>query len=563
MRFNRTNILVYVVIAVVVLAAVFFVARNLINPAYSVVVSMSAYMPNSIYPFNVTVFRVNVTNTGSSQIKDMPLGFYVNDNETHFYNVTVPPHESANLNITYTFGNPGNYTFKAVADPGMITKISDRQHATATISGIHVNIPISPNFYTPMPNGTASSNNFFAFSQRGIYAAVAIAQSFGLNNLTSIFSNNMYLGELASIINDMSGATVSYKNGTTISSVWMQGSLSPFWVNYSLGAYHIKANAIKKGNGMMYYYSNNGTLTCAFYQSGWTRLLEYSNPGNTVAANACSNINATYKNDFNTSLVASLNASHVYNYTESLVYKNSTGLGEAVTAGPNNTTRLANFYQNGFGTFISVVTRHNRLNVSALKLNCLGLVYSSNSVNACSSIILPVSNSIASGFNMLNTTEVLPNYTLTLYSIVNQTNLLSAHYSAISLFNSTANTLGPSAPWSSAFKNTCSLGSNSIGCSVNGFNFSTNTASISIKNGMSSSVKLDSIACSMYINGTAEKLNETILPGASKNVTVGCTTIPVPVFSAFDIYNLTTGYTYGGSTYTLHGSLNITNFFQG
>ena len=562
MRFNKTNILVYVVIAVVVLAAVFFVARNLINPTYSVVVSMSAFMPNTIYPFNVTVFKVNVTNTGSSQIKDMPLGFYVNDNETHFYNVTVPPHESANLNITYTFGNPGDYTFKAVADPGMITKISDRQHATAIMSGVHVNAPASPNFYTSMPNGTASSNNFFAFSQRGIYAAVAIAQSFGLNNLTSIFPSNMYLGELASIINDMSGATVSYKNGTAISSVWMQGSLSPFWVNYSLSAYHIKANSIKESNSMMYYYNNNGTLTCAFYQSGWTRLLEYSNPGNTVSANTCSNVNTKYKNDFNTSLVASLNASHVYNYTESLVYKNSTGLGEAVTAGPNNTTRLTNFYQNSFGTFISVVTRHNGLNVSALKLNCPGLVYSSNSVNACSSIILPASNSIASGFNMLNTTEITPNYTLTLYSIVNQTNLLSAHYSAISLLGS-VNTIAPSAPWSSAFQNTCSLGSNSIGCTVNNFNFSTNAASISVRNGLNGPVRLDSIACSMYINGTPEALNETIGPGASGNVTFSCGTIPVPVISAFDIYNLTTGYTYGGSSYTLHGNLNITNFFQG
>ncbi len=562
MKFSRTNTAVYALIAVVVIAAVYLVASSLMNPAYSLTVGMTAYIPSTVYPFNTTVFKVNVTNTGSSEIKNMPLGFYVNNNETHFYNVTVPIHESATVNITYSFGNPGNYTFKAVADPGLINKISDRQHAAASVPNVHVTVPESPNFYTAMPNGTTVSNNFYAFSQRGLEDSIVLASSFGLGGVTGMFTNSMYVGELASIINDVEGATVTYNNGTSINSMWMQGSVSPFWVNYSLHAYKIAANSIKFGNSTLYYYGSNGIATCAFYQKGWTRLLEYNGIGNESAQQACSTVNATYKNTFNTSLVAALNASHVYNYTSTLIYKNSTGLGELASAGPDNSISLANFYQNNAGTFISVVTKHKTLDINNLNLSCTGVVYSSNSLNACSSIILPASNSVASSYDMLNTTEIMPNYTFTLYSVVNNTYLLSAHYSAIALFNA-SNTVGPSAAWSSAFKNTCSTGSNSIGCSVSSFNFTTNTASISLKNDRSLPITINSVKCAMYINGTAESVNETIAPHTSGNITTTCTTIPVSLVSAFDVYNLTTMYTYNGTAGELHGNMSITNFFQG
>ncbi len=563
MGLNRTNLAIYVVIAVVAAAAVFFAVRGLINPAYSLTVSMSAPLPSHIYPYNATIFKVNVTNTGSSQISNLPLGFYVNNNETHFYNVTIPVHQSAVVNITYTFSTPGNYVFKALADPGMLSKISDRQKASSTISGVHVLVPESPNLYLTMPNGTIKSNNFYAFSQRGVSAAVIIAESYGLSDLTGLFGHLYYIGGLASLINDAEGAAVTYQNGTSINSMWLQGSISPYWINYMLSGTGIKSNVTSINGTTAYYYGSNGTTACVFYQSGWTRLVEYSGAANEIAGQACSAINARYTNTFNTSLASAINSSNSYNYSARMVYSNSTGIGEAAShAIPSNTTGLSVLFQNAYGTFISTVTRHSEVNVSALNLTCLGLTFSSNTLNACSSVILPAANSPVTGYDMLNTTEITPNYTLTLYSVVNQTGLLSAHYSAIALLTQ-ANAIAPSAVWASAFKNTCGLGSNSLGCAVNGFNFSTNTASLTIRNNLPNTVTLDRMDCYMYTGGTPTSINKTIAAHGSLNMSVPCSAAPVPLASAFSLYNVTTNYTYNGAHYTIRGNLNITNFLQG
>jgi hypothetical protein len=187
---------------------------------------------------------------------------------------------------------------------------------------------------------------------------------------------------------------------------------------------------------------------------------------------------------------------------------------------------------------------------------CQGLVYTSNSVSVCSEYIHSAGN--ASNFGLVNTTELTPTYRLSLYSLVNSSDITLAHVNGAELLN--ALNVSNVIVWKSMFTNTCSLKNASIGCNVTSFDYSYNVAQLNISNRLPKALRINTLSCFAPGLRQNETINITVKGNSSANVSVECISIPVgSIASLYTNYALAMNYTYMNATRSIAGTLNVTN----
>ena len=555
----RTTI-VYGIIAIVILAAAAFVTYYSLNRSYSIEVRLVGTPSSNLYPFQSPSFKIYVNNTGTQPINNMPLDFYLNNGTIKSYKMVLPAGRGAVINETYIYPSNGTYDFQAVADPGHLFDIAGRASAQGSLD-VLVKPAQKPNAFTSLPSSGETSAQGFSLIQNGTAVSYILTNGYDLNVTQNMLGPSSRVieavfSDLASTINAADGAIVRY-NGSEGYSVGLQGTLNTKLINAIAKSFSLPTRqvVVNGANATMAVVSNTTSL-CFYYSNGWNKIVVYDNASS--SPQTCQGIvSSTYDGSLQGDLRSAYNSSSLSRYGSEFFYRNTTYIGTSLGLGPGNLTAI-NIVQNQYGAFLSYIQKHAPANLARLNLTCYGLVYSNGSTNLCSKS-MPQAVAVASGFTLLNQTEITSNYTVSLYSLVNQSNLVLASQNGGSLIRA-LNLSGPSAAWKSAFKNSCSLANSSLSCSVGGFSSSTSTVTLNITNGLPGAIRMNSVAC--YFSGVSHlsaPVNRTVGPGNTVMVSARCYGAGIPVVSATTTYNIGLNYTYNGATKTAQGTLNVTN----
>ena len=555
------NIVVYGIIAVAVAAAAAFLVYGSTHQSYSVSVSITGSPTANMYPFESTSLKIYVNNTGTQTISDLPVTFYLNGNPVKSYEVTLPGRSTAQINESYIYPFNGSYQFQAVADPGHVLSISDRAAAQGAIE-VNVSPPQEPSIFSSIPNSAASSLQGFSLFQNGTAAAYAAGAEYNISFMRGIFGPASTLvqavfKDLYSTINVANGAEITY-NGTQAYSLWLQGTLGPNLINAIARSFSFpEKNVAANGTNATMVLVGNTTSLCFFYHGGWTKLVAYDNA---TGKSTCAEV---VRSSYNGSQKQSLN--DMYNssaalkgYASEFFYRNSSYTGTAIENDSNGISSI-NVFQNAYGTFISYAKKNAvPVNITRLNLTCYGIIYMNGTADICSSLVPPAIPVIGS-YALINETEITSNFTFSLYSFVNQSNLLLANQNGVDLIKA-LNVSEQSAKWKSAFKNSCQFSNASLACEVVGFNQSDGIATLNITSRLSGQARINSAAC--YFAGVSHlsrQVNQTIRPNGTIEVSTKCYTAAIPITSATTTYILSVNYTYNGRTHAIPGELNITN----
>jgi hypothetical protein len=553
--------LIYVVLAIVVAVAAAFAVERLAFPNnYSLSVVMKTNNTATMYPYQTSRLTVQVNNTGMAQVQGLVVGIYLNGTELKYYTVTLPSRRGVTLVYNYTYIASGTFAFQAVADPGRLLNIANRSSAQGSVN-VDVKPPEAPNVYETVPNNGISETQSFTLSEAGIYSASAVAQAYNLTIVDNMFSTSR--GVLAVVLDDVYGfvasafgATAEYNDGASAYVLWMQGTLEPGLVNYVVSTFRVPQSAsVINGTKTSFARLGNQTSMCTFYSGGWTKILVYYN--NSLNSTCLSVLRMTYTPSESAAIViAHNNSGALMQYQSRFEYSDANVIGSSLTY-TNQSVGGINLFQDAYGFFMSYVRRLSH--ASARNMTCYGLVYDKNNTSACSYIVPPSVYNASQTFGIVNTTEIAGNYILTVYSLVNDSNLFAAHMNA-ALLMGTLKVNSSVTPWVAAFKNTCAFNSSQgINCSVNGFDFVNDTANVSITNGLGAPIKITSMACHTPGAVPSYAENAIIKGGSTASIAFPCQNIPLPVSVALTSYTLAMNYTYMGKNMTANGMLNITN----
>ncbi len=559
---NKKNELALYMVVVVLAAIAIAEAVHAAYPSqYALQVSMSTSPVSNLYPYNTTFFNITLKNEGSS-ISNLVFGLYVNGTSIKEYKISIPHGESTSILANYTYADNGTYVFSAIADPAHLLNIADRKAASASIT-VHVNQSSSPNIYTSMPNSAIENTTSFTFSGQGMHGISVLAYIYNVSEFSNSFGPTsavlpQVFENLYPYVAYANGALATYSNGTSAYTLWLKGTISPAALNSMLMTFNLTHSyANVNGTGANIWRIGNSTSVCVFYQQGWTKLVAFDNISTT--SETCTSLIAhKYEPSESNVLVGVLATNkNLSAYQSKLIYSNSTNMGSLLSYSSVKTSAM-NLFQNNYGVFAGIISRET----PTIKNTCYGILYNQSNTSVCSVYVMPRSGKALQQYGMVNSTIITKNYTATLYSLTNESLLLAAHASAVSLMGSLG--LGSSLKWVSIFKNDCAFSNSSIGCSVKSYNYSSSTASISITNKLNSPVRINSLSCfmlsAMRFN---ETVNETIAPGNSITASASCESIALPVVSTGYSYNMSMNYTYMNVTRELAGTLNITSYGLG
>lgn len=557
---NYKTVLVYSAIVIIVAVAVAYILSSRFNSAYSISVTLRANVPATPYPFQTGYFRADINNTGSGTATDVPLLIYLNGNPIGSYKVTLPPGKGGAIAWNYTFPYNGAYNFQAIADPGYVFKISNRSAAQGSIS-VNVSPAQIPKVYSSIPNDNITYTQSFILLENGSAAVSTMALGYNTNILNGIMGPARSvmlrtLQDLSDTINLVVGAVAYYPGNQIAYTAWVQGTINPALVGAVVNSFSVPESSIS-ANGTKAAFSrvSNTTSMCFYYSNGWTRIISYYN---STGDATCANISRTAYSGSAGSLVLGVNNStaKLQKLSTVFVYSNSTYLGSALSY-RNGTYGAASIFTNQYGTFASYLQRNAAPVNLSVNSTCNGIIYPVGNVFICSSAISPISNS-GETTDMINETEVTSNYTASLYSFVNRTNLLLANNAGISLILS-LNLSNRSAGWNSTFINTCSMANVSLTCTVVHFSHTNYTAVIGITNLFGSPIVLHMIACFSPDVKQVQAINSTIIPGQTVNVTTTCTNPPISLGTISTTYDIALNYTELGIAKNATGQMNIIN----
>ncbi len=562
MNISRSTLL-YIIMALIIIAAVLILARALLRPTYSIDVRLLPLSANGnityngLYPYNTTYMRIIVNNTGGSAMKNLPIVFYVNGRIYNTTNATIPGRESVPIPINYTFMASGNYTFTATADPAGLFDISDRNLATSSVS-IDVNSAATPLQYETLPqNGIVKSEDALLKTE-GIGTSYLFGNVYNASYFTDMLGSKIsgvLLTYMAPYTASIYSAYARYENGSRAFTAWIQGTESPYVIARLLETRNISIEN-RSIDGVKVYYGSisSNSSYCSDYSSGWTKITFY--PSNSVNCTAFVNGRNV---SFEHKIGSALNASNtLLGYSGRFFYSNNvTQLGTGVVYNPDNISIVDLFY-NRYGDFATVSSRtYNALSFTPV---CAGEIYNAtDNSSICSSSIIGLAKPL-NGYALTNTTEFFPNYKFTVYSIVNSSNISTSYQSGINLINS----LGVNqraVDFASYFKDSCGTGNQSLSCSVNSFNYTTDTANIMIGNEFGKSIELRSAEC-YFVLGSPTVFNSIIPSGSERNVSLNCGSIGSASVGTMMNYNLELNYTYNGIAHETNGSVNITEIFS-
>ncbi len=552
--------LVYVLIAVVVVAAVAIAASMLINNGYSVAVkvvplnSKGNVTYSGLYPYNTTFFSILVNNTGNGKITGLPLVVYLNGRTYDTYNLTIPKGEGIAVHMNYTYTSPGNFTFDAVADPAGLFKIANRTEASNTVS-ILIDTPAAPFPYMNLPSNGIVSGEDTVLKNYGIgmaYLFGNVYNSSGFSEMTGPKMSSDLLNTLGPYTNQAFAAYAQYKNGSWAYSSWMQGSQSPYLISKLFGSKGIKSNVVSLSGDTLYNgVIDNSIAFCMDYNGGWTRISYYGS--NSIGCDVFLNQN----NSASKKLIgATINSSNtLLGYSERFLYSNSIGDGSGFMFSPNSVS-ITNLFHNGFGAFAAVAQSNKSISANYTPVCAGSLAVSPQNGSVCSSSIVGLAN--LTGYALTNSTEFFKGYRFSLYSVVNENSISTEYSNAAGLMGSLGFN-GTAIDFHSYFNNTCNTSNSLITCKIKSFNPANEIANLDFYNKLNGSISVNSVSC--YIGlPVIESINLTIPSNSERSVVLDCTVPPSQSFSLLTNYNLIMNYTYEGRNESLKGIVGITNF---
>ncbi len=554
------NTIIYIVIGIVVLAGVLVLAGSLSNSQYSVEVVMvpngagGAPVYNGLYPYNTTFFKILVNNTGTAEIKNLPIVVYLNGSIYQSYNVTVPKGEGASISMNYTYRDYGNFTFKAEADPAGLMNIKNRSGAASTVT-IHINMPENASPYLTLPQYNTTDIQATVLQSQGLAVAYLFGRTYNSSIIMNMFGpklSGILLNFIAPYTSKVYSAYAEYANGSTAYTAWLQGTISPYVVEGLIKSRNITMNDTYIGNTLVRHGSiDNNTTLCADGQEGWTKLTFYTGFENQTCAGFADNTDQTLS-----VIVANTlnNSNTILAYGNMFMYNGSAPLGSSVLVNGTNVSILNLFYNN-YGWFGTIISKANQTGMNSSPV-CYGILYNSTpNTSICSSSIIGVDN--LTGKAVVNTTEILKDYRLSVYSLVNSSGIKDAVLSSTALINSLGINETP-IYFTSFLKNTCSMQGKGLTCGLNSFNYTSDVADLRVTNAGNSSIELDSGIC-YFVFENGQDINATIGAHASTNVSLSCGSVGFGVFGVSTSYHLRFNYTQGGITNMVNGTLNVTS----
>ena len=571
------NIVFYGILAIAV-ALIVFISVLMLKPSssYNVAVHIAALnhsTSNAIYPYQTSHFLITVYNKDNFYAKAIPLGFYLNGTELAFYKVSIPANSNVSINENYTYDANGIYPFSAVLDPANVLNIVNRTDASSVVN-INVKSPQTPDLYAFIPdNGILNTTEFSLFPKGAAFSSLGY-ESYNTSKFKTLFGPSQDIiskifTDVLPLINVENGAYVRYHNGSIAYGAWIQGTLTSDKIALLLSTFNIpEYNFTANGNTATYAKASNDTSICTLTNGGWTKVMAYYNNSN---GSTCINIISKVYSPFEANVIINASKSnpifeaHLRNFT----YTNSTPAGYVFGVASNSMYSM-NMFQNSFGTFAAYLKKNahprNLSNINNSTFSCLGLIYSNNKTgtSVCSTYLFPINGASQSlaNYSFIKSEEIGTNYTAILYSFVNSSNALDAHYNAAKLIQA-LNLSQRSAIWQPAFKNSCSISNSSIGCKALAFNTSDDFASMQILNRLPHAIHINTISCFISGEEANQTINQTIASGSSANDTVACNNIPVPIATITTAYDLQINYTYENAARLVNGTFNATNAFFG
>lgn len=564
---SKRNMIIYGVIAIAVIAIAAYVLSGS-SSTKDATLSFKMLSSGQAYPYQTAQFEILVNNTGSSAISGLTVTFYVNGTPYTTYKVSLPPKKVATILPNYTYSGFGNVSFSAIADPGYLFDFQNRSALSSPRMDVRILPPQVPDVYAALPQNGINKTQSFSLTGQGAFMTSVISDSYNV----TLF-NQMY-GPVPSIMEKVienlypytatvDGSYTSYSNGTVAYASWMQGSALPPVINYVIGTFHLPTTSLAfDGTGLNMTRANANTSICTFYQGGWSKIYALYNASSQQTC--LSVLEANYSSPESATLKGIVNGSdQIFNSTDGYLsrfsYTNSTILGTGLALTQSNFSARRMFYQNsGIGYFTEDITKSSSpLNLSGVSSFCNGIVSNANNTHICSEYVSPKSGT-ANGFGLVRTSEITPNYTFTLYSLVNSSEVLTAHQNAVQLIS--ALNFSSTAQWHTPFVNSCTLFNQpSLNCSVVSFNTNNETVSLNITNRFSSPITINQGGC--YFVGYSENLTigQSIGAGASQELSMKCITLPIPVVAAQNNFILMLNYTIGGSPVVALGEVNITS----
>ncbi|MGC8662297.1 MAG: CARDB domain-containing protein [Candidatus Micrarchaeia archaeon] len=496
----------YIITALVIMtivAAIYF--RFTYQPQINIAVNIST-PTGEIFPFSFVSLPIQINNIGNSNVKNMGLEVLVNGNVSTEYSLTVPSGKSTTIYFNFTPQESGSYNITAIADSANLYSIINRKTARSSAQ-IEIAQPNALNAYAPInSNGLvfAEGTNLTTY---GSLLAIYFAKNYTMQQLNYADLNLPYtlftslISTTYRYISRIGTAYGNYTNGSTIYSMWIQGSINENAVESALQAVNASYQE-KQIGGINVTFSQLGkNLTlCSWYSGGWIKNIVYENGQDN--ASCISFIGKNYSNPL----------------------PSETSFKDIASFSPENTIFLGELdsynFQEGLPFAAKILAYNNAIIIPAISKNigsniCYGIISNVTNKSYCSTFMFPVSNKIGK-WGLVRTSTYINQYNISLFSYLNQTYVISAVPANINLTEQ-FDINGTSIKFINGFSNMCSL--QNFNC--NKLKFSNGEIHFVLENPMNKTVKINSLNCFIE-KGIATKENITLAPYGSTNVTATC-----------------------------------------
>jgi len=496
---NKIDYLILVFFVAVVLVALYI--RFTYQPPVNLDVKLSS-SNSTIFPFQKATIQITVDNIGSSNIKGMGFEVLVNGNASREYSLTVPSGKEAVFYFNFTPNTNGTYNVTAIADPAKLYPIIDRSKAVAT-TFINVRAPQALEAYAPI-----SSNGLIYLEEANLTSIGALVATFlnynySISELSFADLNLPYtlftslIGIAHNYISEIGVAYANYSNGSSIYSIWLRGSINQNAILSALQAVNASYTQKEvKGNNVTFAELGKNITLCSWYSNGWIK-------------------NIVYKNGVCLDLIDK-------NYTNPL--PSNPAFTKMESFMPNNTALLADYKAYYFPTnspsAARILAYSNAVIVPSINQNpvslvCYGIITNVTNQSYCSTYIFQASHKIGQ-FGLVRTSTFIVPYNYTLFSLVNQSAIISAVPVNINLLKELGAN-GSSFIFSSGFTNYCNV--ENFSCS--NVKFANGQIYFTLKNIINSSVTINSVNCFIG-KGKQTPANVSIAPGANASLTATC-----------------------------------------
>ncbi|MFP3288907.1 MAG: CARDB domain-containing protein [Candidatus Micrarchaeota archaeon] len=496
---NKIDYLILVFFVAVVVVALYI--RFTYQPPVNLDLTLSS-SNSTIYPFQKAEVQISVDNIGSSNINGMGLEVLVNGNASREYSLTIPSGKEAVFYFNFTPNTYGIYNITAVADPAKLYPIIDRSKTIATTI-INVKAPQALEAYAPI-----SSNGLIYLKEANLTSVGALVATFlyynySINELNFADLNLPYtlftslIGIAHNYISDIGVAYANYSNGSSIYSIWLEGSINQNAILSALQA--VNASYTQKevnGNNVTLAELGKNITLCSWYSNGWIK-------------------NIVYKNGSCLSLIDK-------NYTNPL--PNNPAFTKMENFMPNNTVLLADYKAYYFPTnspYAARILAYSNavivpsINQNPVSLVCYGIITNITNQSYCSTYIFQASHKIGK-LGLVRTSTFIVPYNFTLFSLVNQSAIISAVPVNINLLKELGAN-GSSFVFSSGFTNYCNV--ENFSC-IN-VKFANGQIYFTLKNIMNRSVTINGINCFIG-KGKETPANISIAPGSNASLVATC-----------------------------------------